>query len=109
MENSNKDEFCTTALFSIFTNPICSHFLSCLFIYLTLVHPKRLLAPTGRLCMLSASVTPLPQSPSDTHLTSLSLCLPLAIPLPPTALYYLSGGGCRRAAGIYEKPLTIAN
>lgn len=86
MENSNKDEFCTTALFSIFTNPICSHFLSCLFIYLTLVHPKRLLAPTGRLCMLSASVTPLPQSPSDTHLTSLPLCLPLATPAPSHGL-----------------------
>lgn len=82
MEILNKEEFCTTALFSVLTNPICSHFLSCLFIYLTPVHPKRLLAPIGQLCMLSASVTPLPQSPSDTHLASLSLRLPLATPAP---------------------------
>lgn len=70
MKKHTKKEFCTTALFSILTNPVCSHFLSCLFIYLTLVHFKRLLAPTGQRCVLSA--TPSPQSPSETHIASRS-------------------------------------
>lgn len=55
------------------------HFLSRLFIYLTLVHLKRLLAPTGRLCVLSASVTPPPQSPVK-HTSPLALRLPAATP-----------------------------